>query len=69
VAFHDLDSGGLAGAVGAEESEDLAAAHQEVNATYGLDRPVGLAEAAYMDGDVFHKSILDDAGAKSTVFL
>ena len=45
-AFEDLDGGGLAGAVGAEEGEDLAAVHLEVDAADRFVGAVALDEPA-----------------------
>src|SRR3712207_8949251 len=50
----DLDGGRLAGPVGAEETEDLAAADGEVDPADGLVIPVGLAQAAHLDGGAGH---------------
>ena len=50
VALEDLDERGLAGAVGAEQGEHLAAAHGEVDAVERLHAVVGLAHAANLDG-------------------
>ena len=50
VAFEDLDHRRLAGAVGAEQREHLAAGHREVHAVEGGQVPVALAEAADPDG-------------------
>ena len=49
VALEDLDGRGLAGAVRAEQPEDLADRHLEVDSTHRLERAVGLAQAP--DGD------------------
>src|SRR6266516_585954 len=43
----DVDRGGLAGAVGAEESERLAGVNSQVDSAHGLD----LAEALHQTGD------------------
>ena len=45
-AFADLDRGGLARAVGAEQAEALAGADLEVETGHGDDLSIGLAEAA-----------------------
>ena len=52
VALEDLDRGRLAGAVGAEEREDLAGLDGEGEPVQDLALPVGLAEAR--DGDCAH---------------
>ena len=44
VALEDLDRRRLAGAVGAEEAEDLARGDLEADPANGLDLAVGLAE-------------------------
>jgi hypothetical protein len=52
-ALEDLDRGGLARAVGAEQPEALALAHLEVQAAQRLDRRlrrIGLAQLAAADG-------------------
>ena len=49
-AFEDLDSGGLARTVGAEQGEDLAELDREVDASDSLERPVRLDEPADLDG-------------------
>ena len=46
VALEDLDRRRLAGAVGAEEREDLAAVDLEVDPAHRLDIAVGLAQPA-----------------------
>jgi hypothetical protein len=48
-ALEDLDGGGLARAVGAEEAEDLAAAHVEVDAAQHLTVAVAHGEGADLD--------------------
>ena len=50
VAFEDLDQGRLAGAVGAEQREHLAARHGQVHAVERAWLAVGLAQAANPDG-------------------
>src|SRR5262249_24517979 len=50
VALEDLDGGGLAGAVGPEEPEDLARFHRERHAVEGAHRAVPLAEPGDFDG-------------------
>lgn len=45
-----VDGRALAGAVGAEEAEDLAAVDRERHAPDGLDVPVGLGEVDDLDG-------------------
>ena len=50
VALEDLDGGRLAGAVGAEEGEDLTPCHFEIDAPHGLDVTVGLLQALDDDG-------------------
>ena len=52
--LEDLDGGGLAGAVGAEQAEALAAAHDEVEAVDGDDVAVALDEAVHFDGVLAH---------------
>ena len=49
VALEDLEQGGLAGAVGAEQGEQLAAADVEVDAVERQDGAVGLAHARRAD--------------------
>ena len=49
-ALEDFDGGGFAGAVGAEQAEDFAGAHFEIDAFDGLERAVGLFEAFYLNG-------------------
>ncbi len=51
-ALKDLDSGGLAGAVGSEHSEDFAATDFEGDTVYGDDVFVSLVEVADLDDDV-----------------
>src|SRR5216684_380474 len=46
VPLEDLDRRRLAGAVGAEEAEDLADGDVEVDAPHGLVVPVGLVQVA-----------------------
>src|SRR4051794_11125332 len=50
VALEDLDRRRLARPVGAEQPEDLAAAHREVDAAHGLVLAVGLVQARDDDG-------------------
>ena len=50
VALEDLDERRLAGAVGTEQGEQLAAADREVDAVERLHGAVGLAHAADLDG-------------------
>ena len=45
--FADLDGGGLAGAVGAQQAEALARAHLEIEAVHRDDVAIGLAESAH----------------------
>ena len=52
VALEDLDDGGLAGAVGAEQPEDLALPHREAQTADRLEAPVRLPEP--LDGDRRH---------------
>ena len=49
VALEDLDGGGLAGAVGPEQPEHLAAAHLDVDPAHGLVLAVALAQVAHLD--------------------
>src|SRR5690606_9871231 len=49
VALEDLDGGGLAGAIRAEQGEGLSAADVEVEAAHGLDLPVALAQPPHLD--------------------
>ena len=51
-AFQDFDGGGLAGAVGAEQAEDFAGAHFEIDALDGGEAAVALFESFYLDGIV-----------------
>ena len=48
--FADFDGGGLAGAVGAQQAEALAAAHFEVEAVHGDHVFVRLAQIAELQG-------------------
>src|SRR5687767_993395 len=48
-ALEDLDGRGLAGAVGAQQAEDLARSDVEVDAGDGLDVAVALGQAANPD--------------------
>jgi hypothetical protein len=48
-AFEDLYSGGLAGAVGAEEGEDLPVPHVEIDAGNGFLAAVAFHQAADAD--------------------
>src|SRR5665213_1748915 len=52
VALEDLDGGGLAGAVGSEERQDLAALHFEVDPTECHEVAVGLRQAGDPYGDI-----------------
>jgi hypothetical protein len=45
-AFEDLNRGGLAGAVGAQEGKDLALGDLQVNASNRLEPSVGLVQPA-----------------------
>src|SRR4051794_8384909 len=54
VALEDLDSRGLARAVGPEQPEHLAASHLERQAAHRLDRPVRLAQVAHADRGFGH---------------
>ena len=47
---HAADGGGLAGTVGPEEAEDLAALHLQIDPTQGAELSVGLLEIADLDG-------------------
>ena len=59
-ALQDLDGGGLAGAVGPENGDDLAAVDLEVDAAHDLAVAVGLAQAA----DADHRRALGAAGGR-----
>src|SRR5690606_15669854 len=48
VALEDLDRGGFAGAVRAEQGEGLAAADVEVDNTHGLEILISLVEAPHL---------------------
>jgi len=61
-ALKDLDRRSLAGAVGAEQAEALAAMDIEVQAGDGDDRAVTLDEVAAMDGGVWGGRIVHDGG-------
>src|SRR4051812_28763203 len=50
VALEYLNRGRLAGAVGAEQGEDLTARHVEVDAADGLALAVALTQAVDLDG-------------------
>ena len=52
VALEDLHRRRLAGAVGSQQGEHLAAPDLEVDAAHGLQIPVGLLEPAHLDSDV-----------------
>src|SRR4029079_2480334 len=52
VALEDLDGGGLAGAVRAEQTEDLTPGDREVDAVHPLDAVVRLAQPTDLDGGV-----------------
>src|ERR1017187_6322909 len=62
-AFEDFDSGGLTGAIGAEQAEDFAGAHFEIDALDGRKTAVALAEGFHLDGIVHEFSSLSQAGA------
>ncbi len=64
VALEDLDDGGLAGPVGAEQGEHLTAPHLEVDAPDRLEAPVGLGQTPNRDGNVLRRP---GAVANSTV--
>ncbi len=49
-AFEDLDGAGFAGAVGAEQAEDFARAHFEIDALHGGERAVGFFEPLNLNG-------------------
>ena len=51
VALEDLDGRRLAGAVGTEQPEDLAALHGEVDPADGLEVAVGLSQTVDLDRD------------------
>ena len=63
VTLEDLDRRRLAGAVGPEQPEHLAAAHLEVDPADRLELAVGLAQAADLDREIGHRE--DDASAGS----
>ena len=65
VALEDLDGGRLAGAVGAEQAEDLAALDLEGEPAHGLDRAVGLAQV----GDLDRGRARSGAGARAAAAL
>src|SRR3954451_21153550 len=50
VALEDLDGRRLPRAVGPEQPVDLAATHREIDSAHGLEVPVGLLQAADLDG-------------------
>ena len=58
VALEDLDGGRLAGAVRAEQPEDLAALDLEDEPAHGLDRPIGLVQVDHLDGRGCHPARL-----------
>ena len=51
-SLEDFDGGGLAGAVGAEQAEDFAGAHFEIDALDGREAAVALGEGFHLDGIV-----------------
>ena len=51
-AGQDVEGAGLAGAVGADQPEDLARADLEVDAPQRLQGPVGLVEPLHLEGDL-----------------
>ena len=53
ITLEDLDRGRLPGAVGAEQREDLALVHREVDAAYRVDCCVRLPQPLHLD-DVGH---------------
>src|SRR3954452_16262528 len=53
IALEDLHRGGLAGAVGTEEPEDLPPGHGEVDRPDGLHLAVALGQPAYGNGRIF----------------
>ena len=50
IALEDLDRGGLAGPVGTQQAEHLAALDREGQPAYGLERAVRLAQVGDFDG-------------------
>ena len=58
MALQDFQRRRLAGAVGADQAEDLALLHAEVDALNGLQIAVKLAQAAHLDRQLFHKPIV-----------
>jgi hypothetical protein len=61
VALEDLDGGGLAGAIRAQEGEDLARADLEIDPPHRLQAVVGLAQALDADHGFGHGAILGTA--------
>ena len=49
VSLEDLDGGGLPGAVGPEQPEDLAPLDREGEPAHGLDGAVRLAQVGHLD--------------------
>ena len=54
VALEDLDGGRLAGAVGPEQAEHLAAAHLELDPANCFEVPIGLAKPTDLDSWIRH---------------
>src|ERR1019366_1728854 len=61
-ALEDFDGGGLTGAIGAEQAEDIAGAHVEIYALDGRKTAVALAQGFHLDGIVHEFSSLSQAG-------
>jgi hypothetical protein len=60
--FEDFDGGSLAGAIGAEQAEDFAGAHFEIDALDGRKAAVALAEGFHLDGVVHEFFSFSQAG-------
>src|ERR1035441_3349611 len=65
--FEDFYGGGLTGAIGAEQAEDFAGAHFEIDALDGGKAAVTLAEGFHLDGIVHEFSSLSQAGGKGQI--
>src|SRR5215210_1307982 len=65
VALEDLDGGGLAGTVRAEEAEDLAALHLERQPAHGLHGPIGLVQIGDLYGCGCHPARLSGGDPKT----
>ena len=62
VPLHDLDGGGLAGAVRAQQAEHLTATNAEVDAFQGLGFAIGLTEGPRLDDGGGHGVIVRVGG-------